>query len=152
MSETQKIQTVTITIDAADGASLPAYQTGGAAGADIHAFLTESVTIPAGQHRLIPTGLKMAIPAGFEVQIRPRSGLALKYGVTVLNSPGTIDSDYRGEVAVILINHGSEPFIVHNGERIAQMIVSQVNRCDFIPGELDNTERGAGGYGSTGVK
>lgn len=152
MSEAQKIQTIAITIDAAEGACLPAYQTSGAAGADIHAFLNESVAIPAGQHRLIPTGLKMAIPAGFEVQIRPRSGLALKYGVTVLNSPGTIDSDYRGEVAVILINHGSEPFMVHNGERIAQMIVSRVSRCDFMPGVLDTTERGAGGYGSTGVK
>jgi len=152
VSKTQKLHALTIKINAAEGARLPVYQTSGAAGADIYAFLSESVAIPTGQYLLIPTGLRMAIPKGFEVQIRPRSGLALQYGVTVLNSPGTIDSDYRGEVAVILINHGTEPFMVHNGDRIAQMIVSSVTRCVFEFDALDQTVRGAGGYGSTGIK
>ncbi len=130
---------------------LPAYQTEGSAGMDLAAAIDEAITIPHGEWRLISTGLTMAIPRGFEGQVRPRSGLALKHGVTVLNAPGTIDSDYRGEVKVALINHGKEPFVVRRGERIAQLLIAPVTRAAWAPAEsLDTTGRGAGGYGSTG--
>ena len=130
---------------------LPAYQTDGSAGMDLAASVDEELAIPHGEWRLVPTGLTMAIPRGFEAQVRPRSGLALKHGVTVLNSPGTIDSDYRGEVKVALVNHGKEPFVVRRGERIAQLVICPVARADWAPVEsLDETARGAGGYGSTG--
>jgi dUTP pyrophosphatase len=136
----------------ASGANLPSYQTEGAAGADICAFLDSSVVIPAGNWALIPTGLCFEIPPGFEIQMRPRSGLAAKYGITLLNSPGTIDSDYRGEVQIMLINHGKAEFTVNNGDRIAQAVVAGVTRMRFIASEtLSGTRRGTGGFGSTGI-
>jgi len=136
------------------GLELPAYQTAGAAGMDLRAAVAdaEPVAIPSGAWRLIPTGLSIALPEGFEAQIRPRSGLAAKKGVTCLNTPGTVDSDYRGEIFVNLINHGPEPFIVQRGERIAQMVIAPVTRLAWIKVEaLSETTRGAGGFGSTGV-
>ncbi|MBQ5906568.1 MAG: dUTP diphosphatase [Spirochaetia bacterium] len=138
---------------AKDGVAVPSYETSGAAGADVRAFLNEPVVIPVGKRAMIPTGLFFAIPEGFEIQVRPRSGLAAKNGVTVLNTPGTIDSDYRGEVKIILINLGDADFTVNNGDRIAQLIVAPVTQGIFVKTDkLDETERGAGGFGSTGVK
>lgn len=138
---------------AKDGVAVPSYETSGAAGADVRAFLNEPVVIPVGKRAMIPTGLFFAISEGFEIQVRPRSGLAAKNGVTVLNTPGTIDSDYRGEVKVILINLGDADFTVNNGDRIAQLIVAPVTQGIFVKTDkLDETERGAGGFGSTGVK
>lgn len=132
---------------------LPFYMTEEAAGADIKAHLQTSIVIPSGESALISTGMRLAIPEGYEVQIRPRSGLALKNQVTVLNTPGTIDADYRGEIKVILINHGKEDFIVTPGMRIAQMILAPVLRVNFIvTSELATTERGAGGFGHTGAR
>ena len=129
----------------------PFYMTDEAAGADVKANLQEPLTIPPGQSALIPTGMRMAIPEGFEIQIRPRSGLALKHQVTVLNSPGTIDADYRGEVKIILINHGKEDFIVNPGMRIAQLVLAPVLRANFIiTSELAMTGRGIGGFGHSG--
>ena len=134
------------------GAKLPAYQTDGAAGADVCALLSEPVVLQPFQRALIPTGISVQIPAGYELQLRPRSGLALKYGITVLNTPGTIDSDYRGELSVLLVNFGDAAFTIKNGERIAQVVLARVARADFqITDELDATIRGAGGYGSTGM-
>lgn len=131
----------------------PVYQTDLSAGMDLHANIKESISLIPGGRALIPTGLFIELPEGHEAQIRPRSGLALKHGITVLNSPGTIDADYRGEIKILLINHGQEPFVIQNGERIAQMIVAKYERVIWeISKELNNTERGAGGYGSTGVK
>ena len=132
---------------------LPAYETPGAAGADIRANFADrrSVTLAPGARALIPTGLQMEIPAGYEIQIRPRSGLALKHGVTLVNAPGTIDSDYRGAVGVIMINLGQDPFEVAHGARIAQMILAPVTIGTFaLADTLSDTERGAGGFGSTG--
>lgn len=143
---------VLISCTVADGAVLPEYKTAGASGADVCALLDEPVTLAPMQRALIPTGLSFAIPAGYEVQVRPRSGLAAKNGITCLNAPGTIDSDYRGEVKVILINLGQEPFTVRNGDRIAQLVVAPVTTGDFrAVTELDVTARGNGGFGSTGV-
>ena len=134
------------------GASLPAYQTAGSAGADLKALLDEPVVIEPGNRALIPTGIALELPVGYEAKVRPRSGLAAKAGLTVLNAPGTIDSDYRGEVTVILINHGSEAAIVRNGDRIAQLVIVPVVQASFSPADaLDSTERGSGGFGSTGV-
>ena len=134
-----------------DGAVPPQYKTAGAAGADICAFLSEPVIIKKGCRAMIPTGLFFSIPQGYEVQVRPRSGLAAKNGITVLNSPGTIDSDYRGEIKVILVNLGDDDFVVRNGERIAQIVIAPVTVGFFERVEsLDATERGAGGFGSTG--
>ena len=133
--------------------ALPAYETDGSAGMDIRANFPngEGVTLATGARALIPTGLKFEIPAGYEVQVRPRSGLALKQGVTLVNAPGTIDSDYRGEVGMILINHGNEPFRIAHGERVAQIVFAQVTRCEIVEvASLSTTERGAGGFGSTG--
>lgn len=130
---------------------MPEYATSGSAGMDIHAMLAEAVTLHPGERRLISTGLKIELPEGYEAQVRPRSGLALKHGVTVLNTPGTIDSDYRGEIGVVLINLGQEDFEVKNGDRIAQMVVApfaQVKWNEVLI--LDNTVRGEGGYGHTG--
>lgn len=142
---------IEIKVTASDGAILPQYKTAGAAGADVCAFLSEPVIIKKGERALIPTGLYFAIPEGYEVQVRPRSGLAAKNGVTVLNTPGTIDSDYRGEIKVILINLGNEDFEVKNGERIAQIVVAPVTIGSFLQVDsLDETERGSGGFGSTG--
>ncbi len=132
---------------------LPAYATEGAAGADICANLPEqkSIILPPRARKLIATGLRMEIPSGFEVQIRPRSGLALKHGIALVNAPGTIDSDYRGPVGVILINHGQEDFTITHGMRIAQMVVAPVTMASFAVDVLDDTARGAGGFGSTGL-
>lgn len=136
---------------ASEGAVIPQYKTSGAAGADICALLSESVVIKKGCRAMIPTGLYFSIPEGYEIQVRPRSGLAAKNGVTVLNTPGTIDSDYRGEVKVILVNLGDEDFTVNNGDRIAQIVVAPVTIGVFEQvSSLDETERGAGGFGSTG--
>lgn len=133
---------------------LPAYATAGAAGADLRANLPDrgEITLAPGARALVPTGLRMAIPEGFEVQIRPRSGLALKHGITLPNSPGTIDSDYRGPLGVIVMNAGDAAFTIAHGDRIAQMIVAPVVQAQFtVVSDLDDTARGAGGFGSTGV-
>lgn len=132
-------------------AELPDYQSDHAAGMDLHAALSEPVTIESGEIRIIPCGFAMALPEGYEAQIRPRSGLACKHGISVPNAPGTIDADYRGEVKVALINHGKTPFTVEPKMRIAQMVVAEVARCEIQDvEELDTTVRGAGGFGSTG--
>ncbi len=133
--------------------ALPAYETAGSAGMDLRAAVPEDapVTLEPGARALIPTGLKIALETGWEAQVRPRSGLALKHGITCLNTPGTIDSDYRGEVGVILVNLGREPFVVRRGERIAQMVVAAVAQASVVEVEdLDETARGTGGFGSTG--
>ncbi|MBK8794519.1 MAG: dUTP diphosphatase [Holophaga sp.] len=138
------------------GLPLPEYATPHAAGMDLRAALPVSETwvLQPGERRLVPTGLVLAVPMGYEAQVRPRSGLALRHGVTVLNAPGTIDADYRGEVAVLLINHGAEPFAIHRGDRIAQILVAPVSEwiwtLEMNLAALGSTERGEGGYGSTG--
>ena len=132
---------------------LPAYETGGSAGMDLRAAVAEDapLTLAPGARALVPTGLKIALEVGYEAQVRPRSGLALKHGLTCLNAPGTIDSDYRGEVGVILINHGQEPFVIRRGERIAQMVIARHEQAAMVEvATLDETARGAGGFGSTG--
>lgn len=137
----------------AEGLALPAYETTGSAGMDLRAAVAEfePVVLAPGERKLIPTGLKIALEPGYEAQVRPRSGLALKHGVTCLNSPGTIDSDYRGEVGVILINHGQIPFEIQRGERIAQLVIASYAQAVMAEVEaLDETARGAGGFGSTG--
>ncbi|MEH2511548.1 dUTP pyrophosphatase [Nitrobacteraceae bacterium AZCC 1564] len=147
-----------ITIDVqrlphSEGLELPAYQTAHAAGLDLLAAVAEDnpVTLTPGQRALIPTGLMIAVPPGFEAQVRPRSGLALKHGVTVLNAPGTVDADYRGEVGVLLINHGDAAFTIRRGERIAQMVIAPVTQANLVGVEsLSSTARGSGGFGSTG--
>jgi dUTP pyrophosphatase len=136
----------------AEGLDLPGYATAGAAGMDLQAAVTTPVTVPPGGRALIPTGLRIAIPPGHELQIRPRSGLALKHGITLPNTPGTIDSDYRGELGVILLNTGAEPFVVTRGMRIAQAVLAPVLRAAWVEvASLDETDRGVGGFGSTGV-
>jgi dUTP pyrophosphatase len=132
-------------------ARLPSYASPGAAGADLCACVAEPLIIPPLDRRRVPTGLAMELPLGFEGQVRPRSGLADKYGLTVLNSPGTIDSDYRGEIQIILVNLGSEPVTVQNGDRIAQLVIAPALRALFAEGTLTDTERGNGGFGSTGI-
>ncbi len=137
----------------AEGLALPAYETAGSAGMDLRAAVPEDapITLEPGARALVPTGLKIALDHGWEAQIRPRSGLALKHGTSAPNTPGTIDSDYRGEVGVILINLGQEPFVIRRGERIAQMVIAAVARAIVTEVDsLDETERGAGGFGSTG--
>jgi len=130
---------------------LPDYQTAGSAGMDLLAAIDAPVELQPGEHRLIPTGIAVALPPGFEAQIRPRSGLALRHGISVVNSPGTIDADYRGEIGIILINHGHEPFVVRRGDRIAQMVIAPVMRAVWQPVDsLPRSDRGAGGFGSTG--
>jgi len=141
-------------LDHARGLDLPGYETADSAGMDLRAAVPEGepLTLAPGKWALVPTGLAIALPSGYEAQVRPRSGLAAKHGVTVLNSPGTIDADYRGEVKVILINHGSEPFTIDRGMRIAQMVVSPVTQVTLVEEkELTATARGTGGFGSTGV-
>jgi dUTP pyrophosphatase len=136
-----------------EGLPLPAYQTAHAAGLDLLAAVPEDapLVLAPGRHAMVPTGLSIALPEGYEAQVRPRSGLAARHGVTVLNSPGTIDADYRGEVCVLLINHGLDPFTIRRGERIAQMVVASLVRADLnIATSLTATERGSGGFGSTG--
>ena len=150
--------TSTITVEIqrlphADGLALPAYQSVHAAGLDLLAAVSEDkpLTMQPGQRALVPTGLMIAVPPGYEAQVRPRSGLALKHGVTVLNSPGTVDADYRGEVSVLLINHGEEPFTIRRGERIAQLVIAAVTQANLVAvASLSSTDRGSGGFGSTG--
>lgn len=132
-------------------ARIPRYMTVMAAGMDVCALLEESICLQPGERYLVPTGLAFAIPEGFEVQVRPRSGLAIKHGISMVNAPGTIDADYRGEIRIILINHGQEPFIVNSGDRIAQLVVAPVCQADLVEvGQLSETERGSGGFGHTG--
>lgn len=132
---------------------LPEYATTQSAGMDLRANIDESIVLHPMDRRLVPTGLFMALPVGYEAQIRPRSGLALKHGITVLNTPGTIDADYRGEIMVLLINFSQNDFVINDGERIAQMVIAKHENAEFIEVEtLDDTERGTGGYGHTGVK
>ena len=136
-----------------EGLALPAYQSAHAAGLDLLAAVPEGapLILAPGQRALVPTGLSIALPPGYEAQIRPRSGLAAKHGITVLNAPGTVDADYRGEVGVLLINHGDAPFAIRRGERIAQMVIAAVVRAELVPARaLPATERGGGGFGSTG--
>ncbi|MGJ5175147.1 dUTP diphosphatase [Bradyrhizobium oligotrophicum] len=150
--------TQTITIDVqilphGEGLPLPAYQTAHAAGLDLLAAVPDEapLVLDAGHHAMVPTGLSIALPDGYEAQVRPRSGLAARHGVTVLNAPGTVDADYRGEVCVLLINHGREPFTIRRGERIAQMVIAAVARAEFnVAASLSSTARGSGGFGSTG--
>lgn len=139
-------------LENAKGISLPNYSTGQSAGMDLCAAVEEALTLEPGQRTLIPTGLSIALPKGYEAQVRPRSGLAIKNGVTVLNSPGTIDSDYRGEIKIILANLGSEDFVVERGMRVAQMVIAAHEQAAWIEVDnLDETQRGAGGFGSTGT-
>jgi dUTP pyrophosphatase len=133
--------------------TLPSYATLGSSGMDIRAFMTEPIVLEPLSRGLVPTGLFVEIPLGYEIQIRPRSGLAIKQGITCLNSPGTIDADYRGEIKVILINLSNEPQTIHPGDRIAQMVVQKVEQIQWVPvSELNESERGSGGFGSTGSK
>jgi dUTP pyrophosphatase len=136
-----------------EGLALPAYQSAGAAGLDLLAAVPAEtpLMLPAGRYAMVPTALTIALPSGYEAQVRPRSGLAAKHGVTVLNSPGTIDADYRGEINVLLINHGDAPFPIRRGERIAQMVIAPVVQAQLVPvAALSTTDRGGGGFGSTG--
>jgi dUTP pyrophosphatase len=136
-----------------EGLALPAYQSAHAAGLDLLAAVPEAapLILSPGQRALVPTGLTIALPPGYEAQVRPRSGLAAKHGVTVLNAPGTVDADYRGEIGVLLINHGDAPFPIRRGERIAQLVIASVVQAELVPAaSLSATERGAGGFGSTG--
>jgi dUTP pyrophosphatase len=133
--------------------SLPNYETIASAGMDLRAYITEPITINSLERTIVKTGLFIELPIGYEAQVRPRSGLAAKKGITVLNSPGTVDADYRGEIGVILVNLSSEPFVIENGERIAQLIIAKHERAEWIEvEELSETSRGEGGFGSTGVK
>jgi dUTP pyrophosphatase len=130
---------------------LPGYETAGSAGMDLRAFLSEPVQLSPRERKLIPTGLFIELPQGFEAQVRPRSGLAARHGITVLNSPGTIDADYRGEIKVLLINHGDQEFVIADGERIAQLVIARHERINWLEAEqLEDTLRGQGGFGSTG--
>ncbi len=135
-----------------EGLTLPGYETEGSAGMDLRAAVFEEVVLPPGEIRLIPTGIAVSIPQGYEAQIRPRSGLALRHGIGMVNAPGTIDSDYRGEIGLVLINWGSEPYVIQRGARIGQMVINQVFQAEFeeLP-ELDDTDRGGGGFGHSGI-
>lgn len=145
-------ETVLIPVSDASG-RLPEYSTPDSAGMDVRAYLAEPVEIGPGERALIPTGLRIQLPRGYEMQLRPRSGLALRSGITLLNSPGTIDADYRGEIGVILVNLSREPFVVNDGDRIAQMVLARYSAVQWKPvGDLDKTFRGEGGFGHTGVK
>ncbi len=132
---------------------LPAYETWGSSGMDVRAWTDGDIVLNPGEIRLVPTGLSISIPVGYEAQIRPRSGLALKHGIGMVNSPGTIDSDYRGEIGIIMINHGDKPFTVRRGDRIAQMIIARVCHAEIlVVDDLDSTTRGDGGFGHSGVE
>ncbi len=136
-----------------DSLPLPAYQSAHAAGLDLHADIDEPLTVEPGARSLVPTGIAVALPVGFEAQVRPRSGLAWRHGLTLLNAPGTIDADYRGEIKVVVINHGSDAVILRRGDRIAQLVVAAVARASLVEvAELDETERGKGGFGHTGTR
>ncbi|MDE6573905.1 MAG: dUTP diphosphatase [Muribaculaceae bacterium] len=142
-----------VKVSAEPGVQLPAYATESSAGMDVRAFIPEEIVLQPGERTLIPTGLRVEIPHGYEIQMRPRSGLALKKGISLLNSPGTIDADYRGEIGVILINHSSEAFAVCPGERICQMVLARVPQIEWVEtSSLENSERGEGGFGHTGTK
>ena len=142
-----------LTLPHFQGLTLPAYQSQSAAGMDIAAAIGDSVSLPPGGRALIPSGLIIELPAGYEAQIRPRSGLALKHGVTVLNTPGTIDADYRGEIGVILINLGEQQFVIERGMRIAQMVIARVEQAEIqVSLQVSQSERGSGGFGSSGIK
>lgn len=133
-----------------EGVQKPVYMTEGSAGMDVRANIKEPITLGSLERVLVPTGIKMEIPQGYEVQVRPRSGLALKHGISMANTPGTIDSDYRGEIGVIMINLSKEDFVINPGERIAQLVLGKVYQMDLVEGELSATERGEGGFGHTG--
>lgn len=151
---TQPTITIALTrLPSSEGLALPAYATEHSAGMDLLAAVAEPMTLAPMQRALVPTGLSIALPEGYEAQIRPRSGLAFKHGISLVNSPGTIDADYRGEVGVLLINLGSEPFVIERGMRIAQMVIAPYTRAQFSEVlELPTTQRGAGGFGSTGTR
>lgn len=144
------MEKVTVKITLADGVQKPMYMTEGSAGMDVRANIKEPITLGSLERVLVPTGIKMEIPVGYEVQVRPRSGLALKHGISMANTPGTIDSDYRGEIGVIMINLSKENFVINPGERIAQLVLGKVYQMDLVEGELSVTERGEGGFGHTG--
>ncbi|TVR16215.1 MAG: dUTP diphosphatase [Balneolaceae bacterium] len=153
MSETGRIKLFFQKLENLGDLPLPEYETPHSAGMDVRAAIQKPVELQPGSRTLIPTGFKMALPPGYEAQIRPRSGLAFRNGITMLNSPGTIDADYRGEVKVIAINHGDETFIIHHGDRIAQMVIAPILQVDAsVVEELPESSRGEGGFGSTGVK
>lgn len=146
------MEEIKVICKADDPAFLPVYSSAEAAGADLKACIQADIVLKPGQRYLVPTGLSVQLPAGYEAQIRPRSGLAIKHGISLVNTPGTIDSDYRGEVKVIMINHSQEDFVIKRGDRIAQMVIAPVTRGVFVCSDtLADTERGAGGFGSTGV-
>lgn len=146
----ERVPVRVVVLPHAEGLPLPRWQTAGSAGADVHAALTEPVVLEPGGRALVPTGLRVALSNGWELQVRPRSGLARR-GVTVTNAPGTVDSDYRGEIMVMLVNHGREPHSIARGDRIAQLVLAPVYEAEWIPVDaLDETERGTGGFGSTG--
>ena len=151
---TSKVSISLVQLPHGQGLPLPQYETAGAAGMDLLAAIPEDevIVVAPGERKLIPTGLQIAVPDGFEAQVRPRSGLALKHGITMLNSPGTIDSDYRGEVGLILANLGQEPFRIIRGQKLAQMVIAQFARATWdVTSSLDETSRGEGGFGSTGT-
>jgi dUTP pyrophosphatase len=151
VSPAEPVAIAVVRLPEGEGLPLPAYMTEGAAGADVVAAVAGELVLAPGERAVVPTGFALEVPRGFEVQIRPRSGLAARHGVTLLNSPGTVDSDYRGPVGVVLVNHGREPFVVRRGERIAQLVVAPVVRAAFREAEmLGASARGDGGFGSTG--
>ncbi|NBC27250.1 MAG: dUTP diphosphatase [Bacteroidetes bacterium] len=153
MSDQNKLTCKFQRLDHASDLPLPAYETEDSAGMDLRAALPEPAELKPGERMLVPTGLKMSLPRGYEAQIRPRSGLAFKHGITMLNTPGTIDSDYRGEVKLLAVNLGDEPFTITHGDRIAQMVIAPVVQADIREvSTLDETVRGEGGFGSTGVE
>lgn len=147
------MQQAKVAVQVAEEEFLPTYSSALAAGADVKAYIEKEIVLEPGSSVLVPTGLKMAIPQGYEIQVRPRSGLALKHQITVLNTPGTVDADYRGEIGVILINHGKMPFVITRGMRIAQFVLSRVYTAEFVKEEqeLTATARGSGGFGHTGT-
>lgn len=148
----EKIKVELTPLEHAVGLNLPSYATEQAAGMDLTAALEEAIELGSGERALVPTGIAIALPAGYEAQVRPRSGLAIKHGVTVLNTPGTVDADYRGEIKVVLINHGKEDFVIERGMRIAQMVIAKhANVTWEVVKDLNKTERGEGGFGSTGT-
>ncbi|MDP7142369.1 MAG: dUTP diphosphatase [Alphaproteobacteria bacterium] len=148
----EKIEVQLMAMEHAVGLNLPTYATEQSAGMDLSAALEEAFELGPGERALIPTGLAIALPAGYEAQVRPRSGLAVKHGVTVLNTPGTVDADYRGEIKVVLVNHGQEPFTIERGMRIAQMVIAKHESVKWaVVKDLEETERGEGGFGSTGT-
>ncbi len=149
-NETETAERIVRVVVDAEAAHLPRYASAEAAGADLRAAIGEAIVLPPGDRVVVPTGVRCAIPRGYEGQVRPRSGLAARHGVTLVNSPGTIDSDYRGEIGVVLINHGRENFEVVPGERLAQLVIAPVVRAEFVVGTPEQSDRGAGGFGSTG--